>query len=152
MATSKITKSCCNLSYDLLTILISFADVTTDIIVLIDFYQKDRMIFFGISLAILILAQFAYSIAFGIDFEILVEDSDWKWYYKLMAFFCMLPFGVFVPCAIFMNQNAYCPQSLYDTFGFKNGAWFTSVYDDGDLSKWIKVKLNRHLGTDKLFI
>ena len=69
MAATKVTKKCCNMSYDLLTILISIADVTTDIIVLIDFYNKDRMVFFGISLAILILAQCSYSIACAVRYS-----------------------------------------------------------------------------------
>ena len=66
---SRVTRKCLNMSYDLLTILISIADVATDIIVLIDFYNKDRMVFFGISLAILILAQCAYSIAFAMRYS-----------------------------------------------------------------------------------
>ena len=60
------TQKCLNAGYDILTILISIADVATDIIVLIDWYNKERMAFFFISLSILILAQCAYSIAFAL--------------------------------------------------------------------------------------
>ena len=66
MAEVEVGQKVCNVGYDLLTILVSIADVVTDVIVLIDFYNKDRMIFFGISLAILILAQCAYTMAFSI--------------------------------------------------------------------------------------
>ena len=66
MAVKQLATTCCNLIYDILTILISIADVTTDIIVLIGFYNSDRMTFFTISLIILILAQCSYSMAFGL--------------------------------------------------------------------------------------
>ena len=49
--------------------------MTTDIIVLIDFYQKERMAFFGIPLGILILAQCAYSVAF-VFFIYLASGDD----------------------------------------------------------------------------
>ena len=61
---NQVQKGCqsCNTSYDVLTIIISMADVATDIVVLVDFYNKERTAFFGISLAILIMAQCSYSI------------------------------------------------------------------------------------------
>ena len=68
MATKKVADKICNAGYDILTILISIADVATDVWVLIDFYNKDRMVFFGISFAILILAQCSYSIAFALRY------------------------------------------------------------------------------------
>ena len=64
----RIATNFCNVSYDILTICISIADVTTDIIVAIDFYNNGRMTFFWISLTILILAQCAYAMAFGIEY------------------------------------------------------------------------------------
>ena len=149
MATKKVTKSCFDLSYDLLTISISFADVVTDIIVLIDFYQKDRIIFFIISLVILILAQCAYSVAFAANFE---TFDKWKWYNNIIAFFLIMPFGSMVAFCIYMDQNGYIPQILYDTFGLGHDPWFSPKADDGDLTKWIKTKLNKHLGIVKISI
>eukprot|EP01083_Nonionella_stella_P053229 140877_1 len=72
---SKLATNCCNIGYDVLTICISIADVTTDIIVLIDFYNKDRMTFFAISLIILILAQCAYAIACSVRFNTI---DNWR--------------------------------------------------------------------------
>ena len=37
---------CFNISYDILTILISIADITTDVMVLISYYINNRMTFF----------------------------------------------------------------------------------------------------------
>ena len=51
-------------TFDILTILISFADVVTDIIVLYQWYQSGHMIYFWISLSILILANLSYYIMY----------------------------------------------------------------------------------------
>eukprot|EP01084_Bolivina_argentea_P087745 158475_1 len=70
---SKCDKSCAtclSTFYDILTILISIADVTTDILVLISFYYENKMIFFYISLAILIVAQLGYLIMFFLSFDV----------------------------------------------------------------------------------
>eukprot|EP01084_Bolivina_argentea_P109405 195567_1 len=53
----KIISKCFNLTYDTLTIFISIADVTTDIMVLISYYLDNRMTFFWISFIILLVAQ-----------------------------------------------------------------------------------------------
>ena len=71
----KVTSAWCDIGYDILTIFISIADVVTDIIVLIDFYNKERMVFFCISLAILILAQCSYSWAFTMKFS---TEESWN--------------------------------------------------------------------------
>ena len=88
---SNLVSTLCNIGYDILTILISIADVATDIIVLIDFYNKERMAFFWISFSILILAQCSYSIACGARFNTL---GSWEWG-GVAAFCCCLPFGTF---------------------------------------------------------
>eukprot|EP01084_Bolivina_argentea_P109398 195553_1 len=59
-----------NIFYDTLTIFISIADVTTDIIVLISYYTANRMTFFWISFTILIIAQIVYLVAFLLSFDI----------------------------------------------------------------------------------
>ena len=68
MSTKKAAEKCGNIVYDILTIFISIADVATDIWVAIDFYNKDRIVFFWISVSILILAQCSYSIAFSLRY------------------------------------------------------------------------------------
>merc|ERR1719242_326077 len=60
-------------SYDILTILISIADITTDIMVLISYYINERMTFFWISLSILLTAQIGYVLLFFFNFDI--EES-----------------------------------------------------------------------------
>ncbi len=56
--------------YDILTIFISIADVTTDLMVLVSFYSSNRMTFFWISFSILLVAQIGYLIVFMLSFEL----------------------------------------------------------------------------------
>ena len=117
---STIASECCNIAYDLLTIFISIADVTTDIIVLIDFYNKERMTFFGISLTILILAQCSYSIEFAWKFRVDIR----KWHQMCCALFCCLPFGTLVSFAIyFYSEETSCTcfrNLIQEYFGLHN--------------------------------
>ena len=69
-------QKCFKYLYDLMTVLISIADVTTDIIVLLAFYQQDRHVFFIISLCILIVSHIADSILFLFRFDVIV-DHGW---------------------------------------------------------------------------
>ena len=87
----KGASKCFNVSYDIFTILLSIADVTTDIIVLVDFYIKGRMTFFIISLTILILAHCAYSMAFAARFDAIDNWGPGA----CCLFCCLLPFGTF---------------------------------------------------------
>ena len=50
-------KECSSYFYDGLTAIISLSDVVTDIVVLISFYNANRITYFTISLVIIILAQ-----------------------------------------------------------------------------------------------
>ena len=142
---SKVATACCNLGYDILTILISIADVTTDIIVLIDFYNKDRMVFFGISLAILILAQCAYSIAFMARYNTMNNCDECGGFTLL---FCCIPFGTFVAFIMYFGSEESefgCLSDQLDAY-FDIPSWFTVESDDSKMVKFIKKKLDRHLG------
>ena len=68
--TDLLQSKCFNRFYDGLTIFISIADVTTDIMVLLSYYENNRMTLFYISLVILLLAQFGYVMVFIFTFEI----------------------------------------------------------------------------------
>ena len=69
--------------YDSSAIIISIADVTTDIIVLLSYYSKDRMEFFYISLAILLLSQLSYLVLFWYIFDLdsLYSNIDEMWHW-----------------------------------------------------------------------
>eukprot|EP01083_Nonionella_stella_P235939 829138_1 len=135
MVNGNSLKHCCSISYDILTIIVSIADVTTDIIVLIDFYEKERMTFFTISLVVLIMAQCSYSIAFSVRFDTVDEIG---FCLACCLFCCMLPFGSFVAFCIYIADE--------DCLDIGGNSMFTISVRDSDLTKWIKRKLNKHIG------
>eukprot|EP01084_Bolivina_argentea_P268792 456645_1 len=99
--------------YDTVTVLISIADITTDIIVLLSFYYQSRTVFFIISLCILILSQIAYSIVFIWRYDV--------WYdhglsVAVPVFFALLPFGFITSFIIMFTDD---PDS-----------WFTELFGD----------------------
>ena len=81
-----LQSKCFNHFYDGLTIFISIADVTTDVMVLLSYYYLKRMTFFWISLVILLLAQFGYVMVFVFTFEI--DDLTDKMEQFLMFICC----------------------------------------------------------------
>eukprot|EP01084_Bolivina_argentea_P147435 257952_1 len=128
-------KHCCSISYDILTIIVSIADVTTDVIVLIDFYDKERMTFFIISLVVLIMAQCSYSIAFAIRFKTVDELG----FCLACCWFCfILPFGSLVAFCIYLADE--------DCLDVASNSMFNVNIRDSALTKWIKRKLNKHMG------
>ena len=141
---SEIAKSGCNVAYDILTIFISIADVATDVWVLIDFYNKERMGFFGISLAILILAQCSYSIAFMVRFNTI---GEWGGVLACITFCCCLPFGTFVAFIIYLTSESECfNHFIYHELNLEEEGLFRPANTDSAVVTWIKKKLDKHLG------
>ena len=52
--------------YDIMAIIISLADVTTDILITYEYYMLGYKVFFGISLSIICMAQLSYCIVFAL--------------------------------------------------------------------------------------
>ena len=101
---------CCNGSairstlefmYDIFSIVISILDVITDIIVLVEYYIEDKMAFFYASLAVLILAQLAYTMAFWWKFVNSFRSAG----SALMYCCCLLPFAPILSFAFFFTSN-----------------------------------------------
>ena len=66
--------------YDSIAIILSLTDQATDIYILYQFYQLNRLTFFYIGLTILLIAQLCFLILFSvrfIDFDF--GRSSWKW-------------------------------------------------------------------------
>eukprot|EP01083_Nonionella_stella_P297392 1009922_1 len=87
MSASDEDNKCLDISYDVVTILISIADITTDVIVLISFYVEGRITFFVISLII-----FDHC-SNGV--QCIVYDSVCQ-SQTVSIFFILLPFGSIV--------------------------------------------------------
>ena len=142
-------------SYDLITILISIADVTTDIWVIYNFKIAKRTTFFTISLIIMILAQLSYAIAFMWRFR--VEEKDLTTYTRerkiLCLFISILPFTplmsfVFYICSEFPNN--FLMKFLRDNFDVNDS--LSDELEDGinpnqaKIIVWVKKKLTKHMG------
>ena len=105
---------CINILYDIVTIVISIADITTDVIVLLSFYSQSRTNFFIISLVILIIAHVAYSAAFILRFRVLADYELWQ---AFVVFLVLLPFGSLVAFIIYFTED-------YDS---KFAKWFENL-------------------------
>eukprot|EP01084_Bolivina_argentea_P227903 384990_1 len=131
--------------YDILAQTISILDVVTDIIVCIEFYQNDRMIFFGISLSILCLALIAYTGAF-----IGLYSDEYRPLKQIGLFLSLLPISPFIPFVIY-----YVNQPKKDKFARYIEAqccYNISFYGSSTSSEATKFKqffeskIERHLG------
>ena len=110
------------------------------------------MVFFGISLGILILAQCAYSMAFSLRFETI---HHWDWFEAVIAFCCLLPFGSLIAFFMYLasgdaedEANCKCIKKFIAKIGLSTDRpdLFHIDPSDGELIKWIKRKMDKHLG------
>ena len=98
--------------YDILNILISIADITTDIIVLKSFCRDGRYVFFVLSLIIICLTQIAYSAAFIWKYDVLYSIYDrfnsailGTIVLAIVFFFILIPMGPLIPIIIFLTED-----------------------------------------------
>ena len=138
-------------SYDLLTILISIADVTTDVWVIVKFYSDKRQTFFVIALIVMILAQLSYAVAFVVRFKPQWRYSRTNTKQRTIAMFCMiLPLTpvmsfIFYWCEI--NPDNCFLKFLNKIFDIDDELYMSA--DDGNEAKiltWIKMKARKHMG------
>ena len=121
-----------NQIYGYFAIFISLLDLTTDILVLIEFYAAERTTFFVISLSILIIAQISYVVAF-ISRCGHAARAD-----SIPIFIAILLCTPFVSIVMYIAEK-------YNTFN--------NAYNDDEganviksLRKWMDRKLRSHLG------
>eukprot|EP01084_Bolivina_argentea_P089359 161248_1 len=139
---------CINILYDILTIFISIADITTDVIVLISFYNQGRTTFFVLSLIILIIAHMAYSVAFIWRYDVVNNENILC---TIALFFILIPLGSIVSFIIFFtdNENSKFSQRFkkltdWDVeSSFRNNNLDTT---ESKMAQWIIKKLSKHIG------
>ena len=134
--------------YDFITVLISIADVTTDIIVLLSFYYKDRSEFFILSLVILCIAQCTFAGAFMWRFDTLpnVAHRTDSAVLAILFFFVLLPFGPIIPIIIFLaDEYEWFEDLFHKVTGFQSENNFSN-YGKSEAAKWMIEKLNKHIG------
>ena len=138
-------------SYDLLTILISIADVTTDVWVIYKFYNDKREAFFIIALIVMIVAQLSYAVAFVIRFR--PQWSTWRHHPQLRAFamFCTIlpltPIMSFIFYWCELNDKNWFIKLLNKIFYIEDEIYLDA--NDPNQPKiliWIKTKARKHMG------
>eukprot|EP01083_Nonionella_stella_P070603 189006_1 len=143
---SEDDNKCIDISYDIITILISIADITTDVIVLISFFIEGRTTFFIISLIILAIAQMAYSVLFIVRYN--VFDSVCQ---TVSVFILLLPFGSIVSFLVYLTEdpdtwvstqmNKISMIDIHHSFG-RN----LIRPNQSKMTQWILRKGSKHIG------
>ena len=94
----------------------------------------------------MILAQCSYSIACAVRFNTI---DQWKVWESCLTFFCCLPFGTCVAFIIYFGSEEsdwQCFSQYLSTMNLKPDGWFVPKEKDSKLVKFIKRKLDKHLG------
>ena len=139
-----------NILYDIITILISIADISTDVIVLISFYIEGRTTLFVISLIILIMAQLCYAVAFIWRYEVFDDSNIWV---IIFVFCCLLPIGWIVSFIFYFtdDEDSWCSTQFYK---IKRSQWTIDCSfknnmlhkNQSAMTRWIITKLSKHMG------
>ena len=132
-------------------------DVITDILVLIEFYIDGKMVFFYSSLMILIVAQFAYTLAFWYKF-INSYNGDGG---AVIGCCVLLPFAPILSFAFYFTENENkplykCIHGVFSSFNCKFDCCSSSNDDKQNdtkkdekmqaLKEWAEQKMMKHLG------
>ena len=141
MESSLLAKAVFKYGYDVFTAAISLSDLATDLMVLVSFYHKKEQVFFISSLVIILLAQFAYCVAFVSKYE--NERNIVKNVALLIILFPFAPFLSF--CFYFLDDYE---KGNYNLFGlFKLRFYKRSQNERVSLLKqWMQEKVSKHLG------
>ncbi len=131
--------SLCDLAYDVVAAIISFSDLATDILVIYGYWINDRMVFFTISIIIVILAQTTYAFWFSARY-----GEQLPMWGRVLLFFGVLPIAPFISF-VFMctvKNDTSCSRCINAT-GLKVADW---GFDENDtpLKLWMKKKIARH--------
>ena len=112
-----------------------------DIIVLVQFYNQDRIIFFGISLTILIIVQYAYFYISWIRWN----PPDYVTLFLLCCCCFIVPFASTFPYWIYFGDkhtNCNCCAKIGNILRFR-GNGITTYNTDSQLSQWKTRKLSK---------
>eukprot|EP01083_Nonionella_stella_P038748 105343_1 len=131
-----------NYLYDAITGIISLADLITDVIVMYDFYVKQRMAFFVVSLIIIICAQIGYCGCF------VVKYSNYKESYKDVMLFCsVMPIAPFLSFVFYLtsHREKWLSKVLKKRFNLYIRDYVPHE-DDSPIIKFIEEKFTKHMG------
>ena len=131
-----------NIFYDILTVLISFADLATDLWILYQYYVNERIPFFIIGLIIIIIAQLAYCFVFVQSFT----PYNWTITRKACIFIKILPFSWMLAVLMYLaEEKEWFSHTMNQLFGLAHQK-FVKNTTESDRYNWFKEKLNKHIG------
>eukprot|EP01083_Nonionella_stella_P066299 174452_1 len=138
---------CVGRLYDILAQVISVLDVTTDIMICYQFYAHGRIIFFTISLAILILALMSYSVLF-----VNVFSGESQCSRNLALFMVLLPVSPLIPFVFYYSGYPQKPDACLSII-LKKICCFELDFDGPSPSKnaskfkqFFEKKVEQHAG------
>lgn len=89
-----VKRQCVGVTFDIFSGIISLLDLSTDLIILVQWYNQDRMVFFWISCCILFMAQCSYLGLFhnfhGLRRSISKDTTLWR---VIVSFLFTIPFA-----------------------------------------------------------
>ena len=135
----------CGLTFDIISAMVSLLDLTTDIIIMITWYNLGRMVFFWISVGILICAQFSYISIFYFNHG--TFEHLWRSFISLIF---TLPFSPFLSFIFYLvaDQDSVTRDIIDKYLCCYNFDWNSQYIDEqaSPQKKFLKKKLYRHLG------
>lgn len=139
------------LIFDIIALIVSALDLTTDIVILVTWYYQGRMIFFGISLSILILAQCSYVTLFYYNHGS-TANNEHAFCHSALSLLCTLPFSPILSFIFFfVADKDSCLRIVIDNFCLCfNFDWSTAGSGDSPhltpVQNYLERKLYKHLG------
>eukprot|EP01084_Bolivina_argentea_P259958 438851_1 len=143
-----------SITYDIFTATISVLDVITDIVIMAEFYIYGRMPFFYSSLAIIIIAQLAYCIAFWWKYADIYSFCN-----SLCIFMVTLPFAPVLSFVFYFTADPLSRLSVFLENTFRkydleiNSGYVINTNKNSERDKklaafreWTQSKLYKHLG------
>eukprot|EP01083_Nonionella_stella_P027960 76998_1 len=138
-------RSALSLIYDAFTASVSLLDFITDVMVLFQYYNQERMTFFYISLSILIVAQLSYSTAFWFRFN----NSFHTVWAVMLVFLCTLLIAPILSFVFYLigNDDSKLYKDLARLFsGHANHTIARTPTPSTALREWAESKLMKHIG------
>ena len=128
--------------YDILTVVISFADLGTDLWILYQYYINGRIPFFIVGLIIIIIAQLGYCIVFIFQFEYHNGTCG----NQLSLFIKVLPISWILAGIIYIyDESEWFRNMLLKKFNLERDTYVRS-YTRSNAYNWFREKLSKHIG------
>ena len=140
--------TCFNHVYDVFTICISLIDLVTDVLVMMQYYNDNKMTFFTLSAIILTIAQLSYCFVFAVKNA--YHSNGVRRLCKIFfIFLCCIPFSPIMSfvfyftsskdtCLTHFLENYYCISLRFEDN--------TVSENVSPLRKWMRKKITKHLG------